>query len=200
MFASLILKFPRAYSLFGALVGGEGRRRFTENHVRPFPGQRILDIGCGPADILEVLPADIVYVGFDESEQYVDAARRRYAQRGEFRRARVTRELVGQYKGFDLVLALGILHHLDDAQCATLLEIAREALVPGGRFVSLDGCYLEGQSRVARYLLRRDRGKFVRSADQYLALAASVFGALEHRVYEDLMRIPYTHLVMECTR
>jgi SAM-dependent methyltransferase len=200
MLASLILKFPRAYSLFGTLVGGDGRRRFAENHVRPFPGQRILDIGCGPADILEVLPEGVVYVGFDESGEYVNAARRRYAQRGEFRRAGVTRELVGQYKSFDLVLALGILHHLDDAGCATLLQIAREALVPGGRFISLDGCYLDGQSRLALYLLRRDRGKFVRATDRYLALARSVFGTVESRVYDDLMRIPYTHLVMECTK
>jgi cyclopropane fatty-acyl-phospholipid synthase-like methyltransferase len=200
MLASLILKFPRAYSLFGALVGGDGRRRFAANHVRPFSGQRILDIGCGPADILEVLPSDVEYVGFDESVQYIDAARHRYSQRGEFRQARVTRELIGQYKGFDLVLALGILHHLDDKGCATLLEIAREAIVPGGRFVSLDGCYLDDQSPIARYLLRRDRGQFVRSVREYLELAQGVFGKVGHRVYQDLMRIPYTHLVMECSK
>lgn len=200
MLTSFILRYPRAYSLFSSLAGGKARRRFAEQHVRPHAGQRILDIGCGPADILEVLPEDVVYVGFDESAPYVDAAKRRYGNRGEFRCASVTRDLIGRYRGFNVALALGVLHHLDDADAFTLLTIAREALVSGGRLVTIDGCYVERQSHLARYFLRCDRGKFVRRADEYLALAGSVFGAVKHRVYADLIRIPYTHLVMECTK
>ena len=198
MFASLLLRFPRAYSLFGALVGGSGRRRFAENHVRPISGQRILDIGCGPADILDSLPRDIEYVGFDESATYIAAAQRRFGTRGRFRCARVTRDLIGEYAGFDVVLALGILHHLDDEHCRTLLEIGKAALAAGGRLITLDGCFVERQSAAARYLLRRDRGRFVRTRDHYLALARATFPEVDYRVYEDLMRLPYTHLVMEC--
>jgi SAM-dependent methyltransferase len=200
MVSSLLLRFPRLYSLFGAIVGGDGRSRFVQTHVRPEAAQKILDIGCGPADILAWLPEEVAYVGFDESRAYVAAARRRFGARGTFRCARVTRDLVGAYSGFDVVLALGVLHHLDDAECRTLLEIARLALRPGGRLVTLDGCFVEQQGRVARWLLKRDRGTHVRTEDAYLSLVRDTFPDVRHQMYSDLIRLPYTHIVMECMR
>jgi SAM-dependent methyltransferase len=198
MLASLLLRFPAVYSLFGVILGGNGRHRFAANHVRPFPGQRILDIGCGPADILAALPGNIEYVGFDESEPYIEAARRRFNGLGQFRCARVTPDLVGEFSGFDVVLALGILHHLDDRDCVTLLSIARSALAAEGRLVTLDGCYTEDQSALARFLLRSDRGRRVRTQEGYAQLARTVFPKIEYRIYDDLVRLPYNHLVMEC--
>lgn len=198
MLAGLLLRFPAAYSFFGFLLGGNGRQRFAANHVRPLSGQRILDIGCGPADILQALPPDVEYYGFDESDTYIDAARRRFGARGQFRCARVTAELVGEFSGFDVVLALGVLHHLDDADCAILLRIARSALKPGGRLVTLDGCFTTRQNPLARYLLHKDRGHHVRAQQAYVDLARAVFPKVECRIYNDLVRLPYTHLVMEC--
>lgn len=200
MLTSLLLRFPRLYSLFGAIVGGGGRARFVQTHIRPEAAQRILDIGCGPADILAWLPEEVAYVGFDESRTYVRAAERRFGGRGTFRCARVTRELVGAYSGFDVVLALGVLHHLDDEECRTLLEIARVALRAGGRLVTLDGCLVERQGALQRLLLNWDRGTHVRTVDAYLSLVRGIFPKVQHRTYSDLIRLPYTHLVMECTR
>ncbi len=42
-------------------------------------------------------------------------------------------------------------------------RLARAALRPGGRLVTADGCYLDGQSRIARLLLKMDRGRHVRT-------------------------------------
>lgn len=198
MLAGLLLRFPSAYSFFTFVVGGDSRQRITAAHIRPFAGQRILDIGCGPADILQALPNGVDYVGFDESEMYIQAARRRFGARGQFHCARVTAELAGRFSGFDVVLAMGVLHHLDDAGCEALFRIARAALRPGGRLVTLDGCFTEAQNPLARYLLRRDRGGHVRTERGYLDLAKAVFPSVSGRIYEDLMRLPYTHLVMEC--
>jgi cyclopropane fatty-acyl-phospholipid synthase-like methyltransferase len=194
-----ILSHARVYSFFARLVGTErGRRLYTSRYIRPRSGDRILDIGCGPADILETLPA-VEYHGFDLSADYIEAARARFGARGQFQVEAVSMELVGKYAGFDLVLATGVLHHLTDHEAADLFRVARAALKPGGRLVTLDGCFVAGQSRVARCLLRRDRGEHVRDETGYTALARSVFPVVEASLTSDLLRIPYTHLVMECS-
>jgi len=187
------------YRGFSSLIGAaRGRRVHIEQHIRPRAGDRVLDIGCGPADILEALPP-VEYHGFDLSADYIEAARKRFGGRGTFHVEAVDAEQVKQYAGFDLVLATGVVHHLTDAEALDLFRVAAAALKPGGRLVTLDGCLVEGQSPVARWLLKRDRGQFVRGQAAYLALARAVFSKVQPTVTTGLLRIPYTHLVMECS-
>ncbi len=79
-----------------------------------------------------------------------------------------------------------------------LFSLSRRALKPGGRLVTFDGCYVQGQNRIARYLLSRDPGEFVRSEEAYLNIARKVFAQVEHKKYERLLRVPYTHIVLQC--
>jgi SAM-dependent methyltransferase len=195
-----VLAQARVYSLFARLVGAtRGRRRYVERYIRPTIGDRILDIGCGPADILEALPR-VDYHGFDVSAKYIESARRRFGTRGRFEVEAVNETLVRNYAGFDLVLATGVLHHLDDAEAAALFSVASAALKPGGALVTLDGCFVDGQSFVARRLLKSDRGEFVRRPDEYLRLAKGAFTAVESHLCHDLLRVPYTHWIMRCTK
>jgi hypothetical protein len=92
-----------------------------------------------------------------------------------------------------------VLHHLDDQEADGLLRVAREALKPRGRFVSLDGCYAPNQSRFARWMLNNDRGRFVRRQDDYARLAAAHFPTVEAHVTHRLLNIPYTHIIMVCS-
>jgi trans-aconitate methyltransferase len=195
-----ILSVAPLYRLFGRISGAtRGRRVYVQSYIRPKSGDRVLDIGCGPGDILEALP-DVVYYGFDSNAEYIEAARRRFGARATFDVAMVNPNLVKQYEGFDLVLATGVLHHLNDADADTLFHISQTALKPGGVLITLDGCFVPEQSRVARALLKRDRGQFVRAPDEYTRLAATVFSQVEAHVCHDLLRIPYTHLIMRCTK
>lgn len=100
---------------------------------------------------------------------------------------------------FDIVLAMGLLHHLDDAEAASLVELASQALVPGGRFVVIDPAHAAGQPGTTRWLIGRDRGEYVRTADAYAELARASFGSVAVTVRSDLLRVPYTHAVLECT-
>ena len=193
-----ILAQARVYSLFARLIGAtRGRQLYVQRYIRPQAGDRILDIGCGPADILEALPA-VDYHGFDLSTKYIESARKRFGTRGHFHIEAVSAELVRKYAGFDLVLANGVLHHLNDAEATDLFRVAKAALRPGGTLVMLDGCFVGGQSPIARHLLRNDRGKFVRTQSEYLRLASLAFCKVESHLSGDLLRIPYTHLIMRC--
>lgn len=193
-----LLDVPRVYSWFANCIGGDARSAYTREYVRPVPGQRIVDIGCGPADIVSELPAGVEYVGIDMSPEYIDAARARFGDRASFHCQSISSELGVRLGRFDIAMANGVLHHLDDAQALELLKLARGALAEGGRLVTLDGCYLSDQPAIARLLLKMDRGKHVREPEAYVELARHAFGTVVPHLRQDLLRIPYTHLIMEC--
>jgi len=193
-----LLGIAAFYRAFAGVAGGDARSTYQREYLRARAGERVLDIGCGPADILEVLPRGCAYVGFDSSPEYIEAARRRYGERGRFELRRITSATLKEFEGFDLVMANGVLHHLDDDDAHELFEIARVALRPEGRLMTLDGCYAPRQSAIARYLLSRDRGRFVRAEPEYEALARAHFSSVTAHLRHDLMRIPYTHLILEC--
>jgi len=196
-----LLGYPALYGFFSALVGGRSaRRRYVREFVAPFPGARILDIGCGTASILEALPTTVTYVGYDVQAAYVDYARARWAGRGTFRRARVS-EMEPPAEGpFDIVLATALLHHLDDDEARRLVDTGYTSLCPGGYFLTVDNVYVEGQSRLARYIVSRDRGGHIRTPDAYVALARTRFTDVRATVLHDMLAIPYTHFVMQCIR
>jgi SAM-dependent methyltransferase len=174
------------------------RQEFVAEHIRPFTGCRVLDIGCGTGRILDFLP-EVEYYGFDLSQRYIDYAVSRYGSRGHFRCAAAEQVSINQMEPFDIVLAIGVLHHLDDAQAVGLMRLVYSALRQGGQVVTLDGCYADDQNAISRFLVGRDRGQYVRSAEQYCDLARGIFtrvkGTLKHRRW-----IPYTHWIMECQR
>ena len=196
---SLVLNLPASYRLFRSLVGGESVWRIhLAEYVKPVSGDKILDLGCGPADVLNYLPA-VNYTGLDINPEYVHSAQKRFGSRGRFLCGDVGRAAIeGEQGTFDLVLATGVIHHLNDAQAAGLFDLARLALRPTGRLVTFDGCYVPQQSRLVRWLLAHDRGKFVRTREEYLRLASARFAKVEAHLRHDLLRIPYTHLIMRC--
>jgi SAM-dependent methyltransferase len=168
-----------------------------QTYVHPQPGDRVLDIGCGPGDVLEQLPA-VEYVGIDSSAPYIRAARRRFGERARFLLSPIRDVVLDDPGSYHLAMATGVVHHLDDEGAVSLFRLASRALRPDGRLVTLDGCYEERQSSLARLLLRLDRGKFVRQRAAYVQLASQVFRRVEVHVRHDLLRLPYTHIILVC--
>lgn len=187
------------YELWSRLVGADrSRAALVREHVRPFAGARVLDLGCGPGELVRYL-GDVRYVGVDVSPPYIERARRLYGDRAEFRVGDATR-LDDDLHDFDLVLAFGVVHHLDDDLARDFWRGAAAALAPGGRAVGVDPTLAAGQPRLARLVISADRGDRVRSPDAYKRLIASAFGDVRMTVRSDLLRIPYTHCVLEAER
>ncbi len=191
-----ILSNPTIYSWFRRMVIDDAD--YVRRHVPARAGDRILDIGCGPADVLASLPHGVHYEGFDSSPRYIERARRRFGDRGTFRCERVDEASLEAPGEYDLVLAYGVLHHLDDGEASALFRLAKRALKPAGRLITTDPCLVPGQSAIARFVISRDRGQNVRDPVGYLNLARSVFSNLDAQVRHDLLRIPYTHLILDC--
>lgn len=195
-----ILDRPYFYELYHRLIGANYRSRVLVNeYIRARPSDHILDIGCGPGNMLPFLP-ECQYLGVDVNDSYINTAKQRYGHRAKFVCERVSHHNVAELGAFDIVLALGLTHHLDDDEARDLFRLGYAALKPGGRLITNDGCYTSSQSRVERYLLSRDRGQYVRTEAQYVDLAHSCFPQVIPHLRTDVLRIPYTHLIMECVR
>ena len=182
-----ILKNPYTYTYFQRLMGsGSKYKRFIGDFIKPKAKARVLDIGCGSADILEYYPADIDYVGYDLSGEYIDYARKKYKDRGEFHQKRVSEMEFAEDKKFDIVYAGGLIHHLSDDEALGLFKIGKAALKDGGFMFTADPAWAEGRTKLSTYILKRDRGKHIREPDLYKVLAEKVFDNVEQHVLLDV--------------
>ncbi len=196
-----VLSSPRIYDLAQSIIGATHfRRGLARDYLQLGQGMSLLDIGCGTARILPHLSDGIRYVGVDLSSDYIDAARAEFGSRGEFHCIDVGKAVGEAFRNFDCVLATGLLHHLDDDEALAMLRTAHGALASDGRLITVDPCVLAGQSRIAAFLVSKDRGQNVRTPGGYLSLAQQVFPRATVHARDDLLHIPYNHAVLECSR
>jgi SAM-dependent methyltransferase len=193
-----ILSTPSIYNLTQLIMGGNRiRQEFVDEFVRPELNFSILDVGCGTAEILTCLPPEVRYWGYDISEEYIKSAQYFYGNRGVFRVGLIDEECLCALPKFNIILLIGVIHHLDDEEVFGLFDLLKGALATGGRIVTMDPCFDRAQSLIARFLISLDRGCNVRNAEGYQKLIAPIFPSLKtatrHRTW-----IPYTHIIMEC--
>jgi SAM-dependent methyltransferase len=192
-----LLSISSVYSRFQALLQRDNGVSRLKEFLKITPGQRVLDIGCGPAEILAHLPGDIDYHGYDAEPNYIATARARYGDRGSFAVRAVSPDAVNDIGTFDVVMSLAVLHHLTDAEADTLFASAAKVLRPGGRVITLDCAFVKGQNPTARLLAALDRGKYVRSPEGYVSLARRHFEQADATILHDLIAVPYTHCIIE---
>jgi SAM-dependent methyltransferase len=170
----------------------------VNDHIKPTPGERLLDIGCGDGDIRPLLGA-VDYVGIDANEDYLRAARKQESPTTRFIVADVADLADLGVKDFDVAIAVGLLHHLSDEQANALLSALGTALKPGGRLVTFDPVFDAAQRTTARLLAALDRGRYVRDAEGYRRLLIPHLCVGSVRVRHDLLWFPYSHCVTEST-
>jgi SAM-dependent methyltransferase len=198
-----ILARPAVYDLFQGLVGAYGwRAKVVKELISPRikAGTRVMDIGCGTCDILRHLPENIDYHGYDRNGAYIESARRRFAgRRAIFECRSVGDDDALGIPAFDVVLAFGLMHHLEDGEVSSLLRTAKKLLVPGGVLFLLDPVFTAEQSGLAKFIISKDRGRNVRTADAYLSLCDREFDHVKRQIDDRPLLIPYTGIVITCS-
>jgi SAM-dependent methyltransferase len=198
-----VLAFPWVYRLFGMLVGNKAYEEwFIKNVLGLRKGQKLVDVGCGPAQILDRLPG-VEYVGLDISDAYIQAARIKFKARGG------ANFLSGSIEDWtlnpltyaaDIVLVNGVLHHVDDDEAKNILEFAYRILKDDGRFIFYEPCYLIWQSGISTYFMSRDRGQNIRTEQQWKDLASRIFPLVSTNIVTGVNRLAYVGIIGQCCK
>ena len=192
-----LLGYVPLYVALQRAVGADRLRYRCVEELGLRPGDRVLDVGCGPAYYVGRLDGGVRYTGFDTSARYVGHARRRFAGRHRtFHCGQFGEEHLATLEPVDAVLLFGLLHHLSDVDAHNLLDLCGRVLAPGGRVVSVDPCFEPTQGRVSRWMSENDRGGYVREPAGFTALAQKWFGDVTGTVLADVTRIPSSHWMM----
>jgi SAM-dependent methyltransferase len=196
-----VLSHPVLYLLFGRLMGlSEKYQMYINRFIKPFPGMSLLDIGCGPAAILNFLPPDVDYTGYDINFSYIAYAKKKYGHRAAFYNQRVSGMTLADSMPFDVVLADGLLHHLSEMEAKDLFRIGRMVLKPDGFMLTIDPAFVENQNPLDRWITETDRGRHVRYPEEYKKMAESCFSVVEAHVIKKVGTFSLTGCILKCCK
>jgi ubiquinone/menaquinone biosynthesis C-methylase UbiE len=195
-----ILRRPAWFNAVQSMfVGRDTRSILVKDYVKPAPGDRLLDIGCGTGEMLPHL-GHVAYTGVDPEANYIEAARSRHGTSATFIQAGV-QDVPDSINGtIDVAIAIGVLHHLDDETARVLFATASRTLKPGGRLVTSDPVLRPQQNPIARMIIRLDRGQSTRSQEGYVDLARSSFRRIKAELRSGLLRVPSDHCILVCEK
>lgn len=188
-----LVTVPWFYMEFQKLLGSNrALRLFHDRILSKYPFKTVLDVGCGPAPIRPYL-GECDYFGVDLNKAHIDFAKRKYSGQGTFECRNVANDAEFGEERFDLILCIGLLHHLEDKEAMNLLKTLAGLLAKGGRLVTLDPVYIHKQNWLARKLNDLDSGQNVRNEIGYQSLFPTENHQLDSIIYDDLIRLPYNH-------
>lgn len=142
-------------------------RRILGNEIQLQKNQTVLDLACGTGNIADSFDS-VNYIGVDINDDYIRFAKERYKK--EFLVSDV-RQLCFTSESFDWVVAVGLFHHLSDADTLSTIRGVSRILRRDGQMVIIDAVFPVSRFNIPAEILRRlDRGEYIRSIDQYRAL------------------------------
>ncbi len=129
----------------------------------------ILDIGCSTgACARQAVPLERNrYIGIDIEPKYVQLAAKR-CPAGQFL-VMDARAMKFEACRFDVVMFVGALHHMDDGIIKSCFQEIRRVLRDDGVVLCAEPVFTPGK-RLSTFLLKNDRGKYIRTEEGYQRL------------------------------
>lgn len=166
--------------------------------LKPDNVQNVLDFGCGIGYHSLEFP-NSNYFGIEPIEGCIEKANAMHSgDRRTFLLGDHTALMEVPSSSYELIIAIGVLHHIDDEVASEFIKESYRILRPGGRLTTLDPVFHEEQSRLSKWIVGRDRGEWVRNVYDYQQIFNQNFsGVLSTRIFANLLRMPYDHVHLE---
>ena len=169
-----LLKNPILYNLVQVFFSHQKMKTLISTELLKARGKRVLDVGCGTGQAIKFLP-QCNYTGFDISSEFLNTAKRIHGTSYNFILSSIEGFDFEQYGPFDVVLMIGVLHHLSDQQIKTFYQIIKTKMNDESFLLTVDPCLIQDQRPLARFLVQLDRGKHIRSINDYQSLNKDLF-------------------------
>ena len=196
-----ILNSSRIYNLFGKIIGNRSHYNFIRDCIGDVSNKRVLDLGCGTGSILKSLTNETRYVGVDLSEDYIATAKEQFANRktAEFYCEDLNSFISHYNDQFDIIVMKGVMHHISDAEINSAMLTIKKLLAPSGSFHSYDGAYTDNMNLIAKWLLKLDRGQYVRHKNEWIALMEKHWSKCDYAIRTDTLKLPYSVIIFSCS-
>ena len=187
-----ILDIPIIYHLSQKVFLADNFRKNLLKKLLTKKNLDILDIGCGPGNMINYLSFN-KYYGFDTDKKYIKYAKNKY-KNCNFFCEKFTKTSLKKISRVDVVILFGILHHISDDEILKLIDILKLSLKKDSQIITLDPIYVKNQNKIAKFLIDNDRGAFVRTLKGYINLFKKKKIAYSYKIYNQKI-VPYTYLV-----
>lgn len=196
-----ILWNPFTYLLVQNLFG---KRKFYRILVKDYltvkEGGNILDIGCGVAQIVDFLPDNIVYTGFDINSSYINYAKKKYKNKVQLYDKKISDANTNDFNKYDYIISIAVVHHLNDKEAEDLFRLGFNLLKSNGTMITSDPTWNETDNFFAKLQTKNDRGNHIRYPNEYKAIAKKVFNKVDISVRKDLITLPQSGCIMCCKK
>jgi 2-polyprenyl-3-methyl-5-hydroxy-6-metoxy-1,4-benzoquinol methylase len=190
---------PLIYKIIQGVMSGTSfrnsiiKKNITKNNLK------ILDIGCGPAQILEHIPK-CDYYGYDIDRRSIQYAKKKYKTKNyHFYCKKFNKTELKKLPKFDFIIFFGILHHLSNKEVYEILKLCKKIMKKNSKLLTEDPILLENQNVFAKFLIKKDRGLNVRDKQEYINLLKKHFKKIKNKVTHQYF-IPYTWFTTVCSK
>ena len=190
---------PLVYRIIQYIMSGTSfRNSIIKKNIKK-SNLKILDIGCGPAQILEQIPR-CDYYGYDIDQRSIQYAKKKYRQKNyHFYCKKFNKTEIKKLPKFDFVIFFGILHHLSNKEADKMLTLCKRTMKKNSKLLTEDPILVEKQNIIAKFLIEKDRGINVRQKKEYINLLKKHFKKIKNKVTHQFF-IPYTWFTTICSK
>jgi ubiquinone/menaquinone biosynthesis C-methylase UbiE len=186
---------PLNKTIFSKIVAFYYSQEFLDRirvAIAPIPEIKLLDAPCGTGALYNIcMPCS--YYGIDIDEDRVAYCIQHFSA-GRFYVANASKTNFPN-AFFDIILAAGLFHHVDDQLAHEILEEFSRVLKISGRIIVVDAIWPRNRFNVVGWIGRKmDQGDFVRHPKEYFDIFNKHFEITNNAFH---MRLGFDYIITE---